>query len=47
VRSERILAKARQERLARNARAATAGQLTLKLFGIPEGFATWLGLTGE
>jgi len=34
------------ERLARNARAETAGQLTLKLFGIPEGFATWLGLTG-
>jgi hypothetical protein len=33
------------ERLARNARADTAGQLTLKLFGIPEGFAAWLGLT--
>ena len=35
-----------RERLARNARAETAGQLTLKLFGIPESFATWLGLTG-
>jgi hypothetical protein len=34
-----------QERLARNARAPTAGRITLKLFGIPEGFATWLGLT--
>jgi hypothetical protein len=33
------------ERLARNARADTAGQLTLKLFAIPERFATWLGLT--
>jgi len=33
------------ERLARNAHADTAGQLTLKLFAIPERFATWLGLT--
>jgi hypothetical protein len=33
------------ERLARNARTDQAGQLTLKLFGIPETFATWLGLT--
>lgn len=35
-----------QERLARDARTETAGQLTLKLFGLPEGFASWLGLTG-
>jgi len=35
-----------QERLARNARTETAGQLTLKLFGLPKGFASWLGLTG-
>ena len=34
-----------QERLARNARAPTAGRITLKLFGIPEDFATSLGLT--
>jgi hypothetical protein len=33
-----------QERLARNARAPGAGQVTIKLFGIPEGFATFLGL---
>ena len=33
-----------QERLARNARADTADQLTFKLFGIPERFASWLGL---
>jgi hypothetical protein len=32
------------ERLARNARVPTAGQVTIKLFGVPEGFATWLGL---
>ncbi|GHO53755.1 hypothetical protein [Ktedonobacter robiniae] len=32
------------ERLARNAREAQAGQLTFKLFGIPESFAIWLGL---
>ena len=31
------------ERLARNVRAETAGQLTIKLFGIPERFASWLG----
>jgi hypothetical protein len=36
-----------QERLARNARARVAAQITLKLFGIPESFATWLGLTVE
>ncbi len=36
-----------EERLARNARATTAGPLTFKLFGIPETFASWLGLTGE
>jgi hypothetical protein len=33
-----------QERLARNARAPTARRVTIKLFGIPEGFATSLGL---
>ena len=32
------------ERLARNARPAAAGQVTIKLFGIPAGFATSLGL---
>ena len=31
------------ERLARNARPPTAGQVTIKLFGIPAGFATSLG----
>jgi hypothetical protein len=34
-----------QERLARNARAPTASRVTIKLFGIPEGFAISLGLT--
>jgi hypothetical protein len=33
-----------QERLARNARAPGADQVSIKLFGIPEGFATFLGL---
>ncbi len=33
-----------QERLARNARAPTASRMTIKLFGVPEGFATSLGL---
>jgi hypothetical protein len=32
------------ERLARNARAPTAGQVTIRLFGVPEGFAASLGL---
>jgi len=32
------------ERLARNARAPAARRVTIKLFGIPEGFATSLGL---
>ena len=32
------------ERLARNARVPTAGQMTIKLFGVPEDFATSLGL---
>jgi hypothetical protein len=32
------------ERLARNARVPTASQVTIKLFGVPEGFATSLGL---
>jgi hypothetical protein len=35
------------ERLARNARKPTAGQVTIKLFGIPERFATSLGLATE
>jgi hypothetical protein len=33
-----------QERLARNAHALTAGQVTIRLFGVPERFATALGL---
>jgi hypothetical protein len=33
-----------QARLARNARVLTAGQVTIRLFGIPESFATSLGL---
>jgi hypothetical protein len=33
------------ERLARNARAPTADLITIHLFGVPEGFATSLGLT--
>jgi hypothetical protein len=33
------------ERLARNARPPTAGRVTIKLFGVPQAFATWLGLT--
>jgi hypothetical protein len=32
------------ERLARNVRVPTANQVTIKLFGIPEAFATSLGL---
>jgi hypothetical protein len=32
------------ERLARNARRPTAGQVTIRLFGVPEGFAISLGL---
>ena len=32
------------ERLACNARAPTAGQVTIRLFGVPQAFATWLGL---
>ncbi len=35
------------ERLARNARAPTAGQVTIRLFGVPTAFATWLGLATE
>ena len=31
-------------RLARNGRSPTAGQITIKLFGVPEGFAELLGL---
>ncbi|GHO58207.1 hypothetical protein [Ktedonobacter robiniae] len=33
-----------QERLARNARVSIAGQVTIRLFGVPESFATSLGL---
>lgn len=33
-----------QERLVRNARAPTAGQVTIKFFGVPEAFAAFLGL---
>jgi hypothetical protein len=33
-----------QERLARNARVSTTGQVTVKLFGVPAAFATSLGL---
>ena len=33
-----------QERLARNARAPTAGRVTISLLGVPEDFACWLGL---
>jgi hypothetical protein len=33
-----------QERLARNARVSTDGQVTIRLFGVPESFATSLGL---
>jgi hypothetical protein len=33
------------ERLARNARAETSHQVTIRLFGVPEGFATSLGMT--
>jgi hypothetical protein len=34
-----------QERLARNVRDPTAGPVTIKLFGVPQAFATQLGLT--
>ncbi len=33
-----------QERLARNARVSTAGQVTIRLCGVPEAFAASLGL---
>lgn len=33
-----------EERLARNARIPPAGPVTIRLFGVPEAFATWLGL---
>ncbi len=32
------------ERLARNARVPTASPVTIRLFGVPEGFAISLGL---
>jgi len=34
-----------QERLARNARAPTAGRVTISLFGVPQAFAAFLGLS--
>jgi hypothetical protein len=34
----------RKGRVARNARSTEAGKLTIKLFGVPQGFATFLGL---
>ncbi len=33
-----------EERLARNARAPTAGLVTIRLFGVPTAFASWLDL---
>ncbi|EFH81727.1 hypothetical protein Krac_2472 [Ktedonobacter racemifer DSM 44963] len=33
-----------QERLARNARVSTTGQVTIRLFGVPDSFAASLGL---
>ncbi len=33
-----------EERLARNARTLTSGQITIQFFGVPERFATSLGL---
>jgi hypothetical protein len=33
------------ERFARNGRASGASQVTIKLFGVPQAFALWLGLT--
>lgn len=36
-----------QKRLARNARVSTGGQVTIKLFGVPESFATWLSLAAN
>jgi hypothetical protein len=33
-----------QERLARNACVPTASRVTIRLFGVPEGFAAWMGL---
>jgi hypothetical protein len=35
-----------EERLARNAQTLTSGQVTIQLFGVPEHFATALGLAG-
>jgi hypothetical protein len=34
------------QRFARNARTSDALQVAIQLFGIPERFAIWLGLTG-
>jgi hypothetical protein len=33
-----------QERLARNARVSTTGQVMIRLFGVPQRFAAFLGL---
>jgi hypothetical protein len=35
------------ERLARNTRRDTSSQVTIKLFGVKSGFATWLGLRAQ
>jgi hypothetical protein len=35
-----------EARLARNARSYAAGQITIKVFGVPSPFAAWLGLAG-
>ncbi len=36
-----------QERLAGNMHCETAGQVTIKLFGVPHPFAIWMGLAKE
>jgi hypothetical protein len=36
-----------EERLARNGRTSDAPQITIKLFGVPQAFALWLGLMAE
>jgi hypothetical protein len=35
------------ERLARNARTSTAGQITIQLFGVPDAFSDFLGLSTQ
>jgi hypothetical protein len=36
-----------QERLARNERTSATQEVTIKLFGVPQAFALWLGLLGQ